>query len=130
MALLAKLGSLCFALWLIFAAIFMVVRPQKCLLFLRTMGSTAAIHFGEHSLRALAGLSLIGLAPQTSAPLAYKVFGAFLLVTSIMIVLAPRRWHHRYAQYWALKISPKALSLMAILPLALGIYLTWVVLAL
>lgn len=128
MLLLAKCGVFIFALWLTFTAIFMLFWPKRCLVFLRKMGSTSAIHFGEHFLRGLAGLSLMGIASQTSYPNVYFVIGVFLLATSIGIGLAPRRWHHSYAVYWADKISPRALRWMAPVPFAVGWYLEWVVL--
>jgi len=127
---LAKLGVFAFALWLIVAAVIMALWPQQCLAFLRKMGSTPAIHFGEHILRGLAGACLIGIAVQTPYPKAFMIVGGFILATSIIIGLAPRRWHHRYAVYWADKVSSLALRLMAPVPLAVGLYLMWLLLTL
>ena len=125
---LAKLGVFFFALWLIFVAIYMLFWPRRCLRGLRKMGSTPAIHFGEHFLRGLAGLSLMGIAAQSSYSKVYLGIGVFLLATSVIIVLAPRGWHHSYAVYWADRVSPRALRWMAPVPFAVGWYLQWVVL--
>lgn len=120
---LAQFGVMLSALWLIAAGGFMVIKPARCLALLRRMGSTPKIHFGEHILRGLAGLSLMGIANQTPYPRVFMIIGSFILVTSIAIGLAPRRWHHRYAVYWADRVSPLALRLMAPVPLIAGLYL-------
>jgi len=129
MLMLAKFGVVATALWLIFAAVLMAFYPQRCLIILRKMGSTPAIHFEEHILRGLAGISLMGIAAHTSFPKAFLIVGGFLLATSILIGLAPRRWHHKYAVYWSEKIPPLALRLMSSVPLIVGWYLIWVVLS-
>lgn len=124
---LAKFGVFASALWLLLAFAAMVIAPQRCLKFLRKMGSTPTIHFGEHILRGLAGASLMGTAAQTPYPKMFLIVGGFLLGTSIIIGLAPRRWHHSYAVYWADKVSPLMLRLMSVVPLAVGGYLVFVV---
>ena len=101
----------------------MLARPELCLKLLAKMGSTPRIHFTEHALRGLAGLSLIGIAAITPYPVALKIIGGFLCLTSIAIVIAPRRWHHSYALYWAARISPLMLRMMAPVPIVVGIYL-------
>lgn len=130
MLVLAKLGVFASAVWLLFAFAAMLFTPDRCLKFLRKMGSTPAIHFGEHILRGLAGLSLMGIASETSYPKAYFIIGGFLLTTSILIGLAPRRWHHKYAVYWADKVSPLALRIMSVVPFVVGVYLIILVLTL
>lgn len=124
---LAKFGVFVSALWLLLAFAAMVIAPQRCLKFLSKMGSTPAIHFGEHILRGLAGLCLMGVSAHTPYPKAFLIVGGFLLATSILIGLAPRRWHHKYAVYWADRVSPLALRVMSVVPLGVGIYLVYVV---
>jgi len=124
---LAKLGVFASALWLLFASVAMLSNPERCLEILRKMGSTPVIHFGEHILRGLAGLCLMGIAAHTPYPRVFLAVGGFLVGTSLLIGLAPRRLHHSYAVYWADKISPVAFRVMSVVPLAVGGYLVYVV---
>ena len=119
----AIIGVFMFGVWLVVAFQFMLFNPQRCLGLLRQMGSTPLIHFGEHILRGLAGLSLMGIAAHTPHPKAFMIVGGFLLATSIIIGFAPIRWHHKYAVYWSEVIRPWMLRLMSILPLLVGGYL-------
>ncbi|OLF80763.1 hypothetical protein AWH62_14795 [Maricaulis sp. W15] len=115
-----------FALWLIAVAALCLVRPRLALKGLGAMGSTPLIHFGEHALRALVGLALIGVSDATPWPQYFLWAGVFIVASSALIALAPRRWHHAYAMFWARRLPPWSLQVMAPFTAAVGGALMWV----
>ncbi len=112
-------------LWLMVVAGIMVAKPDTALAALGAMGSTALIQFGEHGLRLLAGLAFVGAAPVSKFPLAFQVFGGFLAVSSVLIMIAPRRWHQRYARYWAARIPIWSVRALAPVSAAAGAAVIW-----
>jgi hypothetical protein len=116
------------ALWLGLAAMVMALDPQRAVRSLAAMGSTKAIHFGEHVLRALVGIALVVRAAQSKAPLLFEMGGWFLLASSIIIMVAPRGWHSFYSGWWAERIRPWLFRALAPPTLLLGgglAYLAW-----
>lgn len=105
-AVVAQILVIVSGLWLLAVGVLMLVWPEVARRGLASMASTPAIHFGEHALRFLAGLAFVGAAELSKAPWVFQVFGGFLAVSSVIIVLAPRRWHVRYAEFWAEKLQP------------------------
>ena len=100
--------------WLAFVAKVCLVRPESARAGLAAMGSTPAIQFGEHALRGLAGLAMVLRAEVSKAPLAFEAIGWFVVATSLLIVLLPRRWHHAYAVFWADRIPGWAFRIASI----------------
>jgi hypothetical membrane protein len=116
-----------FAVWLIGVAGLCLLRPGLALKALEAMGSTPFIHFGEHALRALVGLALIGVADATTWPQAFFWAGVFIVGSSALIAIAPRRWHHAYAKFWARHLPPWSLQAMAPFTVVAGGALAWAV---
>lgn len=116
---LALIAILAAAGWLAFVAVLCLAKPEAARAGLAAMGGTPAIHFGEHGLRGLAGLAMILRAEASKVPFAFESIGWFLIATSAIILLLPRRWHHAYARYWADHIPDWAFRLAA-LPTAIG----------
>lgn len=123
----ARYGVIAFGLFIILAGVWMLVRPAGCRAILAKMGSTPLIHYGEHAVRALGGLCLIGAASASKAPLILTVAGWFIVVSSIVIALAPRRWHAAYAVWWAERLPLWAYRALAPVSLIGGAALIWVV---
>ena len=122
---LAKLGVYAFGLWLIAVAALMAFGPARALQVLAAMGSTPLIHFGEHALRSLAGLALIGASETARFPTVFYVSGLFLVLSSALIVIAPRRWHHGYARFWAQRLPVWSIRWLSSLSAAAGLALIW-----
>lgn len=121
----ARYGVVAFGLFLILAGVWMAFRPAACRAILAMMGSTPLIHYGEHAVRALAGLCLVGAAAASKAPLILTVAGAFIVVSSIVIALAPRRWHAAYAAWWAERLPLWIYPALAPVSLIGGAALIW-----
>lgn len=89
------------------------------------MGSTRAIHLGEHALRALAGVALVLRAAESKVPALFTAAGWFIVATSLLIVLAPRKWHLAYALWWAGRVPDIAWPAIAVGSFALAALLTY-----
>lgn len=121
----ARYGVIAAGLWLVLVAGWMLFRPAACREILSRMGSTPLIHYGEHAVRALAGLCLIGAAEASNAPLILTVAGGFIVISSIIIALAPRRWHAVYAMWWAERLPLWIYPALAPVSLIGGTALIW-----
>ncbi|QZH75951.1 MAG: hypothetical protein JY451_05075 [Erythrobacter sp.] len=108
------------ALWLGLVAVIMALSPQVAVRSLAAMGSTRAIHFGEHVPRALVGAAMILRAVESKAPLLFELGGWFLVASSIVIMVAPRQWHNHYSAWWAERIPPWVFRALALPTLLLG----------
>ena len=98
-------------------------KPNGALVLLRKMGSTPQIHFGELSLRFLVGLGIYRFSEQTPHIRAFQIAGVFLMVTSIIIMCVPHKFHHAYARWWAEKIPPLAVRFLGLVPVIFGVWL-------
>jgi hypothetical protein len=124
---LAQIASLLAGLWLIGLGVWMALRPRQALGVLARMGGTPAVHFGEMGVRILIGAAIMGAAPVSRAPLILSVFGGFLIVSALVLMVLPRRWHERYSAWWAARIPVAAVRLIAPLSAVGGAVLIWVV---
>ncbi len=115
--------TIAFGLWLIAASLLMLLAPRKALLGLSKMGSTNLINYGEITLRFIAGVGLFLSSPASAYPQIFYIAGAFIMFSSGVLYLIPKRWHAAYAVWWSQKIPPLAVRLMAQFSLVVG-YLT------
>lgn len=114
-------------LWLIALSVFMLLAPRWALKALAAMGSTPAIHFGEMSLRLAAGAALIAAAAGSRFPEAIGLIGGFLIVSALVLMALPRRWHAAYSTWWAARIPSLAVRLIAPISIVAGGALIWAV---
>jgi hypothetical protein len=84
------------------------------------MGSTNVIHYTELGLRLLGGVALTIAAAASRFPAVLTPIGWFVILSSIVLLLLPRRWHAMYATWWAQRISPLAVRLIAPISLVVG----------
>ena len=117
-----------FGLWMMGVSVMILLRPTMMLGALRKMASTNLINYTELVLRLLVGIGVVGLAPFTPYTNFLQLCGGFLMVTAIILMLIPRRWHHAYAVWWAEKLKPWQVQLATPLSFALGVVSFWVVL--
>lgn len=109
--------------WLVGVAFLCAFRPRSALSFLTLMASTTFVNMTELALRFLAGAAMFVYARQTAFPGFLAVFGALLSVTAGLLTLVPRRWHAAYAVFWSQKLTIGAVRVIAMVALALGIFL-------
>lgn len=116
-----------FGAWLIFVSVVSAVAPKAALWFLGKMASTQLINVTELTLRLIAGLALFFAAPQSLFPELFRIVGGFMAATSVILLMVPRRWHARYAQWWSKTLSPLAVRLLAPVSFAAGTFLIYAV---
>lgn len=113
--------------WLIGLSLFMLLAPQRALGVLAAMGSTPLIHFGEMAGRIAAGFVLMLVSVMSRSPQVINLIGAFLIVSAVVLMVLPRRWHAAYSTWWARRIPVWAVRLSAVFSTVAGGVLIWTV---
>lgn len=101
-------------LYFIALAAVALFRPAQANRFLLGFAGSAFTHYTELVLRLVAGAALLFHAPRMLLSEAFSLFGGLLLVTTILLLLVPWRWHHRVAQ----QVVPWAIQHITLLGLA------------
>ncbi|WP_396273793.1 hypothetical protein [Hyphomonas sp.] len=114
-------------LWLIGLGVFMLIQPRQALRALGQMGGSPTVHIGEMAVRILAGIAMVLAAAASRFPLAVAVIGSFLIVSALVLLLLPRRWHAAYSTWWSRRIPVAAVRLIAPMSWAMGGALIWIV---
>ena len=99
--------------WLIAISLVMLFKPQAALAALGKMGSTNVIHFTELGLRLAGGIVVAVAAAESRFPAILTAIGWFVVVSSIVLMMLPRPWHAAYSSWWAKRIPPLAVRLLA-----------------
>jgi hypothetical protein len=118
-------GSAAAGLWLIGAAAFMALRPKRALHVLSLTASTRTINNVEQGLRLLAGVALLLRAPASKLPQPFEVAGWFIVLSSLVLLVIPLRWHSAYACWWADRFAPAAVRAVAPLSALAGLGLIY-----
>jgi uncharacterized membrane protein HdeD (DUF308 family) len=103
----------------------MALRPLYCLhLFSRMAASLEAgnwrLNLIEQGLRLLAGAALIVRSPASKLPLLFEIFGWLLVLSSVLIIVAPIRWHAAYGIWWSNRLTPLVIRIVSPLPMVAG----------
>lgn len=111
-----------FGVWLIAVSGLMLARPHIALQCLGNMASTNFIHYAELSLRMIAGTAFVLYAEPSRFPDAMRIFGWFLVASSAVLFLVPRKWHAAYSIYWSTRLSVLLVRILAPFSLVLGLF--------
>lgn len=106
MVIIAKFIIFLFGLFLIGAGIVMFLKPRKAQNILNMAASNNTINYVEISLRMIPAMALIVYADSSKHPEILKLLGWFMLLTSVILFIIPRKWHYNYSQKWAGIIKP------------------------
>lgn len=99
--------------WLIGLGVWMALSPGRALTALAAMGGSPLVHFGEMIIRLLIGAALVGAGPASRCPQLIALIGWFLIVSALVLMVLPRRWHAAYSTWWAARIPRVAVRLVA-----------------
>lgn len=124
MALITEMTLWLFALGLIFFEVLVIVAKPKPIRFLNTFVKTPWYHFLEQTLRLVVGTALVIHAPNMKFSEFFGGFGWVIIITSLMLLGLPWRWHRSFAQ----KVIPsviKLIHLYGLSCLALGIFIIY-----
>jgi hypothetical protein len=125
MILFAQLIVILFGAFILSVGFLMLFIPKKALATLRKAGSTNLINYGEITLRLIPAIALVVCAPYSRFPEILKLFGWFMIATSIVLYFIPKRFHNAYSVKWASILSPFQVRLIAPLAFILGAVLIY-----
>jgi len=114
-----------FGTFIFSVGILMLFFPERALSTLRKAGSTNLINYGEITIRLIPAIALVIYAPYSKFPDILKLFGGFMIATSLVLYFVPRRYHHAYSLKWASKLSPFQVRLIAPFAFAFGVALIY-----
>jgi hypothetical protein len=122
---LALIIVLAAGIWLIAVAGLMAMRPRYGLALMGRMlahleAGSWRLNVTEQGLRILAGVALIVRAPGAKLPALFEVAGWILVISSIVVIVAPVRWHAAYGSWWIRGLTPSTLRLLSPIPAAAG----------
>lgn len=86
------------AFYLIGLAVMAIFTPNIAARFLDGFASSFYTHITEMGIRLLVGWAFVVNAPRMLFSDMFFAFGNILVVTSVILLLLPWRWHQRFAQ--------------------------------
>ena len=101
------------AAWLAIVGLGMFFQPERMRTVLAKAGSTPLINYGELGLRCLWGIAMFVVAEHTAFATTFSIAGGFIVFSSIVLMLIPRRWHAAYAQRCAKQLSERSIRLLS-----------------
>ncbi len=116
-----------FGFFLIATGCVMLFSPTTAWRVLNKAGSTPLINYGELTLRMIPAAGLIIYAPESRFPSVFLYLGWFMIGTSVVLMLLPRKWHYAYAQNCAKILLPYRIRMIAPLSFAFGGFLLYAV---
>lgn len=88
---------LAFGGFLIGLAAVLVFRPTAGERFLRSFAGSARAHYLEQGIRLIVGVALVVGSRGTGYPDLFRGFGWLIIASTVVLLLTPWRWHHRFA---------------------------------
>lgn len=113
MVILAKWIVILFGVYIISAGFLMLFAPARAREILKKAGSTNLINYGEITIRMIPAVGFILYADHAKYPEAFAVTGWFILATSLVLFVVPRRWHHGYSLKCAEILKPIYFQLLS-----------------
>lgn len=102
-----------FGVFIIFVGLLMLFAPKKARAILRKAGSNNFINYAEITLRLIPAIAMILYADFSKLPLAFKIFGGIMVLTSLILYLIPRKTHHSFSMKSADLLKPIYFQLIA-----------------
>lgn len=116
-----------FGLFFILTAFLMLVKPGKARNILRMAGSTALINYAEITIRLIPASALIIFADYSKYSELFKIFGWFMLATSLVLYFVPRRMHHNFSLKAAEILKPIYFQIIAPFSALIGLFLIYAI---
>lgn len=121
----AKWIIILFGIFFISTGLIMLFIPKKVRQILRKAGSTNFINYAEITIRMIPATGLILYSDFSKFPHFFKIFGWFMLVTSLVLYFVPRQTHHNYSLKCAEIIKPLYFQLISPFAILIGIVLIY-----
>lgn len=103
----------------------MLLKPQKAREILRKAGSTNFINYTEITVRMIPAAALILSADISKYPEGFKIFGLFMLLTSLVLYFVPRQIHHNFSNKAADILKPFYFQLISPFAFIIGILIIY-----
>lgn len=94
MTIISKWIIVLFGIFFISVGLIMLIAPKKARQILRKAGSTNFINYAEITIRMIPAIGLISYSDFSKSPHLFKIFGWFMLITSLVLYFVPRQLHH------------------------------------
>ena len=117
----AKWTIVAFGIFFIGVGLIMLFSPQKARQILRKAGSTNFINYAEITIRMIPAAALILSADISKYPEVFKIFGWFMLCTSLVLYFVPRHIHHRFSLKAADVLKPAYFQLISPFAFVFGV---------
>ena len=114
-----------FGFFFIFVGLLMLFNPKRANNILRKAGSTNLINYAEITIRLIPAIGLILSADNSKYPEVFKIFGWFMLVTSLVLYFVPRQLHHNFSLKAAEILRPFYFQLISPFTILIGILLIY-----
>ena len=128
MKLLSGIITILFGLYLISLLIITLVKKQWVINYLSSFAGSAKAHYLEQLLRLIVGLALLVYSGEMLFPDAFRLFGWVIIVTTILLLIMPWKWHNRFGK-WAIPFVTRNLSLYAVSAAIMGLVMLYCVIA-
>ena len=122
---LAKWTIILFGIFFICVGLLMLFNPKKANAILRKAGSTNFINYAEITIRIVPAVGLILSADISKFPDIFKIFGWFMLLTSLVLYFVPRQLHHNFSVKAAEILKPFYFQLISTLSFLIGTLLIY-----
>ncbi len=121
----AKWIVILFGIFIILAGLLMLLAPKKARQTLRKAGSTNLINYAEITIRMIPAITLILYSDFSKFPKFFKILGWFMLITSLILYIVPRKMHHNYSLKSADILKPIYFQLISPLSFLFGYLLIY-----
>ena len=125
MTIIAKWIIILFGIFFISVGLIMLFTPKKARQILRKAGSTNFINYAEITIRMIPATGLILYSDFSKFPVYFKIFGWFMLITSLVLYFVPRQIHHNYSLKCADIIKPLYFQLISPFAILIGTVLIY-----
>lgn len=123
--LIAKWTTVIFGLFFICTGLLMLINPEKANQILRKAGSTNFINYAEITIRIIPAVALILSADNSKYPEIFKLFGWFMLLTSLVLYFVPRQLHHNFSVKAASILKPLYFQFLAPFAFVIGMLIIY-----
>ncbi|MEZ4803087.1 MAG: hypothetical protein R2797_09965 [Gelidibacter sp.] len=124
---LAQIILLFFGAFLIGTGFLMLIRPKTVRAILKKAGSTNFINYAEITIRMIPAAALIFYSEYSKFPDSFKVLGWFMIGTSLILYIVPRKTHHNYSLKCAEILKPIYFQLLSPFSMSFGILLIYAI---
>ncbi len=120
MIIITKYIVILFGAFLIGVGLLMLLRPTKAREYLRRAGSTNMINYSEITIRMIPAAGLVIYADHSKFPEILNYLGWFMIATSLVLYLVPRKLHHAYAVKCSNILTPALIRIISPFSLLFG----------